>query len=249
MRKVLIIAHRGASGLAPENTRAAFAKAVEIGADIVEVDVHLCADGDLMVIHDDTVDRVAGNTVQIPGTGRAVKRMTAEELKALDVGSWFSPEFSGQRIPTLREALELLKGKCSVIIEIKKGSESYKGIEGKVLEVVRSLSMEKDILISSFELPALKEVRKKVPDTALGIIFNTDTWDYVFKSAAKLHALSLYPDKSLVTIGWIDKAHSFGIKVYPYTVNEEEEMKTLIQMGVDGLVTNRPDILKALLHT
>lgn len=248
LKTILNIAHRGASGLAPENTISSFGMALKIGADMVELDVHLSRDGVPVVIHDETADRVTGRITMLPGSEMAVKRMALDDLKELDVGSWFGPEFSGERIPTLQEVLELLTGRARAIIEIKRGSDYYPGIEEKVVHLIQSVKHATAPIISSFELTALKRVRSSSPDIPLGIIFDTPTWDYILKAAGTLRASVLCPEKSLVGPDRCDEAHSRGLGVCPYTVNTEDEMKTLIGMGVDGLITNRPDTLKNLLH-
>jgi len=246
MDRALVIAHRGGAGLAPENTLAAFRKAVELKADMVELDVHLCMDSEPVVIHDDIVDRVARIYNVLPGTGAAVKRMSLAEIKSLDVGSWFAPEYSNERIPTLREALEIMKGKTRIIIEIKRGIGYYPMIVEKVLETINAMKLEKDVIIVSFDLPTLNAVREKTQDISMGIVFDTDTWDYILKTSKMLRSADLFPNKELVTTEWLDKAHSRGLRVYPYTVDLKEEMRSLIRMGADGIITNRPDILTAL---
>jgi len=247
MDRVLVIAHRGGAGLAPENTLAAFRKAVELRADLVELDVHLCMDSEPVVIHDDIVDRVARIYNVLPGTNAAVKRMSLTEIKSLDVGSWFAPEYSNERIPTLREALELLKGKTKVIIEIKRGIGYYPGIVDKVLGNIKAMKLERDVTLVSFDLPTLYAAREKAKDISLGIVFDTATWEYILKTSKILRSTSIFPNKELVTAGWVNKAHTMGLNLYPYTIDEEEDMLSMIRMGVDGIVTNRPDILFKLL--
>jgi len=247
MDRVLVIAHRGGAGLAPENTLASFKKAVELKADMVELDVHLCMDSEPVVIHDDIVDRVARIYNVLPGSGASVKRMSLAGLKSLDIGSWFSPEYSKERIPTLREALEVLKGKTRIIIEVKRGIGYYPMIVEKVLETIKTMELERDVILVSFDLPTLNAVREKASDISLGIVFDTATWEYILKTSKIMHSASLFPSKELVSTEWLDKAHSRGLKVYPYNVDQKEEMVLLIRMGVDGIVTNRPDILFKLL--
>jgi len=247
MNRALVIAHRGGAGLAPENTLAAFRKAVELKADMVELDVNLCMDSEPVVIHDDIVDRVARIYNVLPGTGAAVKRMSLADLKSLDVGSWFAPEYSNERIPTLREALEILKGKTRIIIEIKRGIGYYPMIVERVLENINAMKLEREVILVSFDLPTLNAVRDKAKDISLGIVFDTDTWDYILKTSKIMHSASLFPKKELVTTKWLEKAHSMGLRVYPYTVDQKEEIIPMIRMGADGIVTNRPDILFSLL--
>ncbi|HHW48137.1 MAG TPA: glycerophosphodiester phosphodiesterase, partial [Clostridiaceae bacterium] len=165
MSKPVVIAHRGAPKHAPENTIAAFRKALELGAEGIELDVHLSADGHLVVIHDEKVDRTSD------GKG-LVKEKTLEELKALDFGSWFSKEFKGETIPTLDEVLELLKSWTGIInIEIKGGSVFYPNIEEKVVRKIEKLKIEEKIIISSFNHYSLVEIKKLNPKIKTGILY------------------------------------------------------------------------------
>ncbi len=148
----LVVAHRGASSLAPENTMAAVRKALELNVDIIEIDVHRSYDGELVVIHDDTVNRTTS------GKGR-VKDFTLDELKKLDAGRWFKLSFWGERIPTLREVLEETKDKTVLLIELK-GERT----EVRTVELVRELGMEDQVIIQSFDFQQVQKVKQKAPE-------------------------------------------------------------------------------------
>jgi glycerophosphoryl diester phosphodiesterase len=199
MSKPIIIAHRGASKHAPENTIAAFRKALELGAEGIELDVHLSADGHLVVIHDEKVDRTSN------GNGW-VKEKTLEELKALDFGSWFTQEFKGEAIPTLDEALELLQPWTGIInIEIKGGSILYPGIEKEVVKKIEKFKLEDKMIISSFNHYSLVEVKKLNPKIKTGILYVSglfEPWEY----AKRLDAYAIHPLYNYYCIKSVTKA-------------------------------------------
>ena len=161
-----VIAHRGFSGAAPENTLAAFEKAIEVGADMFELDVLLSRDGRVVVIHDDTLDRTTD------GEGK-VAAFTLAELKKLDAGSWFSAEFAGERIPTLEEALRLAKGCILVNVEIKTEAVG-RGVVAKALEVIDELDMKDNVVISSFDPTALAKARELHPGIRTASLFDAE---------------------------------------------------------------------------
>ena len=169
---VLVMAHRGFSGKAPENTLAAFRKAIEIGSDFIELDVRFSKDGHLVVFHDDTLERTTN------GKGK-VADFSLQELKGLDAGSWFGPSFSGEKIPTLREVLAQAKGRILVNIELKKGDQgpyTMMDLSDRALEEVQRAGMEKEVLFSSFDLAALKRIRQK--NQGIPVAFITKSpWD------------------------------------------------------------------------
>ncbi|MBU6430317.1 MAG: glycerophosphodiester phosphodiesterase, partial [Cyanobacteria bacterium REEB65] len=142
-----LIAHRGASGYAPENTMASFRLALEMGAKAIELDVHQTKDGQLVVAHDEDLKRTGKRKVRI-------KDLTSEELSKIDVGSWFDPCFSNERVPKLAEVFELVDGKAELHVELKRGSKLYPGIEEKVVEMIRRRKAQKSTLVSSFDHPA-----------------------------------------------------------------------------------------------
>ena len=241
---VLVIAHRGFSGVAPENTLIAFQKAIEIGADMLEFDVLHSRDGHIVVIHDDTLDRTTN------GHG-GVSDYSLAELKQLDAGSWFSPEFANERIPTLREALELTRGKIRVNIEIKFEAVNLvqfgPGIEDEIVDLVEELGMEQDVMVSSFHPMAVERIKKRNPNIVTALLYH----DVIKKSPSAilkgLRADGFNPSLKHVKPQHIDEAHAAGHPVTVYTVNQAEDLQTLINWGVDGIFTDFPDRLLKLL--
>lgn len=239
-KKILNIAHRGASGVAPENTISAFLMAVESGADIIELDVQLSKDLQVIVIHDETIKRFTGIDTR-------VKWLDFDYLKELDFGSWFSPEFKGERIPTLKTVFETIGSMTKYNIEIKKGEKFYPGISESVLDLINKYALIDNVWISSFDLKTIKKVRELDNKISAGIIFNKNDWNYYLKCAQKLNCQFIVPEKGLITESNLNHAHALGISVYPYVTDEEEEILRLIQTGVDGIITNRPDRLSGII--
>jgi glycerophosphoryl diester phosphodiesterase len=166
MKKPVIIAHRGASAYAPENTMAAFKKALEMKAGGIEIDVHLTKDGYPVVVHDEKLGRTSN------GTG-LIKDKTLEELKELDFGSWFSEEFKNQSIPTLDEVMELISTENILFnIELKSGAVLYHDIERIVVDMVKEYEMEERVIISSFNHYSLLEVKKIAPEIKIGFLYS-----------------------------------------------------------------------------
>ncbi len=227
MNKVLNIAHRGASALEPENTLRAFKRALELNADMVEVDVRLSKNGHVVVIHDPTVDRTTN------GKGY-VREMTLEELKRLDAGK-------GERIPTLQEVIDVIKGKIKLLIDVKDPPP----IEKKLVKIIEDNGMEEDtvIIIYSFpnhtEVKRVKEMNRKIKTAAL---FNTLPIN--LQLALNLHADILHiGNYRYATRDLTEEAHKHGLSVIVGTTDDPEELRKLIKMGVDGITTNNPAIL------
>jgi glycerophosphoryl diester phosphodiesterase len=165
-KKPFIIGHRGASSLAPENTLASFRKAHDLGAEMIELDVHRTKDGHLVIMHDDTVDRTTGSH-------GAVKDLTLEEIRQLDAGSWFSPEFKGEKVPTFDEVLEWAKGKVKIDIEIK-NSVQYPGIEKDIIDRLKAMNMDRDVIITSFDPSCVKNVKSIDAEIKTGVLLKPD---------------------------------------------------------------------------
>lgn len=238
MSRTLNLAHRGASSLAPENTLAAFRKAVDLGADGLELDVHLSRDGRLVVIHDEQLNRTTN------GRG-LVKDHTLAELRELDAGSWFSQEFAGERIPTLEEVLTEFPG-LHINIEVKSGVILYPGIEEAVLDTVRRRKMEEDILISSFNHYSLAECKRINPDVRTGILYMAglyEPWDY----AKKLGCYSIHPMFYGVQPEIIMGCKQNNLAIYAWTVDDPKVMTALVKGGVTAIITNRCQDLKDIL--
>lgn len=241
--KPLVCGHRGACGLAPENTLVAFRKAQELGAEWVELDIQLSADGHLVVFHDDTLERTTDK-----GGNRRPTELTLAELKALDAGSWFGKQFAGETIPTLDEVLAEFGGKVSVNIEIKSQPrfEVDNGIEAKVVQLVRRFDLFDGVLISSFDPNRLVVTHQLEPRLKLGALYVPKTLAYLpepdpFKLATLTSASALHPHHSLVTPALVEQAHRLGLQVNVWTVNNKTDMARLADLGVDMIMTDFPN--------
>ncbi len=217
----IIIAHRGASGHAPENTLLSFQQAFDYGAQMIELDVHETIDGELVCIHDSTVDRTTD------GSGE-IHRLTFKELLALDAGD-------GERIPLLEDVLKYASGKIQVNIELK-----VIGVEKKVLDMVERSGMLQDIMISSFFHGTLVAIRELSDMTKTAVLVDKPK-DELVRYTMDLKANAINPDHRLVTPALVQEIHGAGLKVFPWTVNDPKIMKDLFSVDVDGLITDYPD--------
>lgn len=237
----LVWAHRGASGYAPENTLDSFQKAVEMQADGVELDVQMSKDGSLVVIHDETLERVSD------GQGY-VKDYTLEELKRFDVSKPISG-YSTVRIPTLEEVLEVLRPtNLTINIECKTGIFFYPGLEEKVVELVKDMHMTERIWCSSFNHESILRVKKLSPEIKTGFLISDvmiDVAEYTSKQQVQALHPALYHMQDAQLLG---KCKSRGLKVHVWTVNRKEDMKKLSEAGVDAIITNYPDKARDVLH-
>jgi glycerophosphoryl diester phosphodiesterase len=236
-RRPAVIAHRGASGEAPENTLAAFRRAMELGVDAVELDVQLSADGEPVVIHDDLLDRTTD------GRGLVAAQPLAA-LQRLDAGRWFDERFAGERIPTLAEALVLLRP-TRVIVEIKNRPIVHPGIASRVAGVVREVG-HPAVTISSFDHPLLLEVRKAAPGIPTAVLFFARPVDPV-RLARDAAATILHPHWIFLTRDMIEGVRAVGLRVETWVVDDAEHMVRLAAMGVDGIMSNYPDRLITVL--
>lgn len=234
-------AHRGASGYVPENTLEAFKKAAKMGADGVELDVQLSKDGELVVIHDEIVDRVSGEN-------GFVKDYSLKELKRLNVSKHMPSYDKKTRIPTLDEVFELLKNtELTINIELKNGIINYKGLEKKVLELVEEYDMLDRIWCSSFNHESIVRVKKLCPDMRCGLLFS-DIIVNPAEYAANLGVEALHPATyHMNDENYIDKAHGRSLRTHIWTVNDKHEMKALAKAGADTIITNYPDIAVEML--
>lgn len=241
MERTKVWAHRGASGYAPENTLPAFQKAVEMKADGVELDIQLTKDGELVVIHDETVDRVSD------GTG-FVRDYTLEELRRLDVSRPISG-FRTVRIPTLAEVLEELKPTgLTVNIECKTGIFFYPGLEEKMLKMVRDMQMTERIWCSSFNHESVLRVKALCPEMKTGFLVQdvlADAAGYTRQHGVMALHPALYhmQDPELIR-----KCKENGLAVHIWTVNDQKDMEELCRAGADALITNYPDIAKSVVN-
>jgi glycerophosphoryl diester phosphodiesterase len=238
----LILAHRGASASAPENTLAAFALAIEHGADGIELDVTRCATGEVVVMHDATVDRTTD------GSG-AVTTLPLDALSALDAGAWFGPSWAGERVPLLQEVLELVGGQLRINIEIKReGSGS--GLEEQLAAQVRRHALQGEVIISSFSPRALRRIRRVAPELPRALLTALPTPpDLILAWAGPLlEPQALHPPHRLISADMVQRAHLLGLRVNVWTVNDQADMARMIALKVDGIITDRPAELAQLLN-
>jgi len=239
---LFVTAHRGFSGAAPENTLAAFHAAIEAGADMVELDVHLSRDGRLVVIHDDTLSRTTN------GKGNVADK-TLAELQGLDAGAWFNPSFAGEKIPTLAQVLVLTRGRVPLNIELKKGKDfpyTMEELADRTLEEVERAGMLDQVLFSSFDPAAIDRIQAVNPRLPVGLITQKPWATPEEAGGGKAYATlnSLYKNLNAENVRL---AHSRGIRIHAWTVNTPEEMEQVIGLGVDGIITNYPDRLIEIL--
>ena len=229
-------AHRGFSGLYPENTMLAFEKAAQLdGCDGIELDVHLTKDGEVVIIHDEKLDRTCVN-----GTGY-VRDYTCEELKKFDVSYKFSGQCEPQHIPTLREYFELVKDlPLTTNIELKTGIFEYPGIEKKVYDLIEEFGLKDRIIISSFNHFSIKRMKSLCPDLECGLL--TETWLIdAGKYTKACGAECLHPIFYNMTEEIVKEVKSCGIRINTWTVNEKEDIRMMIERGVDSIIGNYPD--------
>ena len=228
----LMISHRGAAGLAPENTLAGISKAIEEGAQFIEIDVQRSSDGVLVVLHDQTVDRTTDGTGEIGS-------MTWSEISQLNAAAYFTDQDAAEQIPTLDSVLELMKTHQAILIIEGKDPQLYPGIGQQILAAVQKHGLEERVQVISFDHPWLDQFRQLAPDIPLGYV------SYYCGSGAK------YPPDAFVDVFWgsviadptlVRRVHAGGRKVVVWTVDNPRLIKVLLWLGVDGITTNRPDL-------
>ena len=242
VKKPLIIAHRGYRTKYPENTLVAFQAAIDAGADMIELDVLLSKDREMVVIHDESLDRTTN------GQGM-VKDYTLSELKALDAGSWFDACFKGERLPMLEEVLETVDGRIPINIEIKKSAyephHPPDAIEQQVVELVARKNAVENVLISSFEWRVLENltVLKKAP--AIALLSRYPELGNPLEACKRLGAFSWHPSSLMLEKEHVRKMHEAGILVFPWNVGTPEDMARTLEMDVDGLIVDDPPLAAA----
>jgi glycerophosphoryl diester phosphodiesterase len=218
-----IIAHRGASGLVPENTIKSFKRAIKLGVDLVECDVRKTSDGELVIHHDPSLERTTN------GEG-LLKNIKLSELLQLDAGD-------GERIPTLKEVLDLVKGKVGLIIEIKEP-----GSEKEILNLVRNAKMGQNVIIASFFHSVSLVIKSLDPKVKTGVIFRCQPVNPLLL-ATDAQAEVIFPHHQFLNKLMVDEAHDHDIKVYPWVIDSKDHLKMAITLGVDGVITNHPEII------
>jgi len=232
---MLRIGHRGASTEAPENTIASFRRAVELGADGVELDLHRTRDGRFIVIHDDTLDRTTD------GRG-PVDALSFDELRRLDAGSWKDPAFAGERVPTLEEVVDALPARVAVFAELKAGSARAPGIEDDLARLLAERDLLGRVRVSSFDHRALARLRQLLPAVSTGALFVALPVDPVAIARA-CGAQAIHPNFRYLTRDVVDEAHRAGLAVHAWTVNEPADIVAVRGLGVDGIMSDHPERL------
>ena len=223
---VAVIAHRGFSKVAPENTLSAFKAAIDAEADVLELDVHRTKDGQVIVMHDNDVNRTTNGEGEIGD-------MTLGQLKQLDAGGWFSPAFQGERVPTLDEVLSLAKGRANVMIEIK---DKTPDLPRLVHQSIERFQMRQEVFVSSFYQAPIGAMRSLVPNLAIGALITplqnpSKRAQHVKASMAQAHHKSIDAQD-------VKTAHAAGLRVHVWTVNAPADMARLAMVGVDGIITD-----------
>jgi glycerophosphoryl diester phosphodiesterase len=227
-RELIVIGHRGAMGYAPENTLASFRKALELGTCFVELDVYF-VDGHLLVFHDERLERTTN------GQG-LLREQTFQELRRLDAGN-------GEKIPTLAEVFEVIGGRAGLNIELK-GSATAAPVVKFITELRRAGFANETFLVSSFNRELLGHVRKLDQEILLGVLVDAPRPDHIsFATELKAHAVC--PPMAAVNRSLVSEAHLRGLKIYVFTVNEPHESKRMVDLGVDGVFSNYPDLVMA----
>jgi glycerophosphoryl diester phosphodiesterase len=242
LQNILIFAHRGSKGTHPENTMAAFQKAAEIGAEGIEFDVHLSSDGELVIIHDETLDR----TTTLTGY---VKDHSAQKLKTADAGSKFSNEFLGEQIPFLMDVFDWAKGNALLMnIEIKTDKLAYEGIEQKIIDSIRQYGMENRVILSSFNHQSIEKVKMLAPDLERALLFEglPENFEEILRDKKEL---GFHPDKNSLTPAVNEKAKKLGYKIRPWVANDEADIVRLAELGVDVIMTDFPERAIKILKT
>ena len=241
--KPVIFAHRGASLYAPENTLAAFELAAQQGADAIELDVKLSADGEVVVIHDQTVDRTTD------GIGK-VNHLTLEQLKILDAGAKFSTDFSGEPIPTLREVFEHLGGRLYINVELTNYNSTFDDLPRKVAAIVRDCGQEDNVLFSSFNLFNLLKMKKYLPNNPVAALASSGFLGFAQRGQpGKLISPEIiHPNIKDVSLDYIKSQKVKNRRVHVWTVNDPQEMKRLSELGADGIFTDDPQTAVNLLR-
>jgi glycerophosphoryl diester phosphodiesterase len=239
-RETLVFGHRGASAYAPMNTLPAFLLAAEQGAAGIELDVRRSSDGQLMILHDPVVDHTTN------GSGR-VADLSYEALRELDAGAWFGPEFTGTLIPTLDEVFDALGGSLLINVEIKAESMFTDGIERAVAETIRRHRLFDTVLVSSFNPLALRRFRAALPEVMIGYLHAPDIPFYLPALMSGLKHEARHPYDSEVTRRYMDWAQRAGYAVNVWTVNDPVRAQVLRDLGVNAIITDRPDAIRAAL--
>ncbi|WP_426451110.1 glycerophosphodiester phosphodiesterase [Paenibacillus sp. S-38] len=238
--KPLVIGHRGAAGEAPENTLASFALAVKQGADAVELDVHLSADGELIVCHDATVNRTTD------GAG-AIADLTAAQLRRLDAGRWFDEKYAGEPVPTLEEVFRETPAGVMINVEIKCPYSSR--LQMRLFELLKLYGRLEGTVVSSFNHKILHSLQAAEPVLKVGLLYDANLVHHRrLAESSGMNVYSLHPYHLLIDPEDVADATANGLQVYPFTVNDEGQMHRAVMAGMSGIITDYPARLRSLLE-
>ncbi|MCK8816858.1 glycerophosphodiester phosphodiesterase [Natroniella sulfidigena] len=232
---MLKIGHRGAAGLAPENTEVAFKKAIKANLDMVEIDVQLSKDNQLIVFHDYDLRRIAG-------IKKKVSDLKLKELKKIDIGSWFSEQFAQERILTLAEVIELVKGQLQLNIELKILREDYQLVIKKLVKLLEEKSFSQDVIISSFNHQLIKSLKESNPGLKSAILVASLPVNPI-RLIEDTGADGIHPHYLTVTEDLVAVIKEAGYMLNTWTVNQRAEIVRLKELGVDGIMTDYPELL------
>lgn len=237
--KPLVIAHRGASKEAPENTLAAFMLGVMQGCNMIELDVHLTKDKRVVVIHDHTLERTTN------GVGE-IANLNYEDIKSHNCGGWFSKQYDGEYVPLLEEVLTKVPASVQFNVEIK--AAKTPDMVSCLIDVLNRTNRIKSTVVSSFHYGCLTEIKKQLPEMRIGLLYHHEIADFKkFEVESGVEVFSLHPHYPLVTQSYMKIANAAGKVIYPWTVDEEADLKRLIDLGVAAIITNKPSLLKEIL--
>ncbi len=229
-----IVAHRGAAGTAPENTLFSIRQAIADGADWIEIDVQETADGEVVVIHDSDLMKLAGVNLR-------VWEATMEQLAEIDIGSWFAPEFAGERVPTLADVLNEVKGRSKLIVELKYYGHDQQ-LEQRVIDLVEAAEMQDDTMIMSLEYAGIRKVRALRPDWKIGLLSARAVGDLT-----RIDADFLAVNTALARPALVNAAHVAGKELFVWTINDALAMSQMLSLGVDGVITDEPALGREVL--
>ena len=232
-----VMAHRGASTEAPENTMAAFQKAIDDMADYIELDVQLTNNGEVIVMHD-------SNAYRTTGVDANIVNMTYKEVKTLDAGSWFSDEYVGENVPSLKEVLELTQGKIKLNIELKP-ADNGTALAKNTVRLIEKYNMVNDCVITSFSESALKAVKTYNQEIKVGYILSAAYGDFYDMKNVDFFSVNA----AFLSKRTIDAIHNSGKRVYAWTVNNKEAIKNLTNKGVDGIITDNPVLARETIYS
>ncbi len=236
---MLRIGHRGAAGTRPELTAVAFERAIEIGVDMIELDVQLTRDRRLVVLHDLELGRT------VPGRG-AVRERTLAELADLDAGSWFAPEYAAERVLSLDQVLDMTRGRVGLNVEIKSPAADWDGTAELLIPLLERGGDLSTSIVSSFSMGALRAVRERSDSARIGVLWHEPDVHSAFRHAEGLGAEAIHPLHRLVNHGLVDRARKCGLSVLTWTVNSTARMLVLAEWGVDGIISDFPEKLMDL---